>query len=82
MGGVQRTSGSPHKDRYDPAVPKMKRRSVEEARADLGRLIAAGAEGKLDEHSPVSRHGRVGVVIVPLDWYRQAREALGDPTDL
>lgn len=82
MDDMQRTSGSPNEDEYDPAVAQMKRRSAEEARAALGRLIDAGADGKLEEHSPVSKHGRVGVVIVPLDWYRQAREALGDPTDL
>lgn len=82
MGDMQRTSGSPHKDRYDSAVAKVRQRSVEEARKDIGRMTTAGAEGTLDEHSPVAKHGRVGVVIVPLDWYRIAREAVGDPTDL
>ncbi len=82
MGDMQRTSGSPHEDLYDPAVATIKRRTAEEARKDIGRLIDAGAVGELDEHSPVSKHSRVGVVIVPIDWYRRAREALGDPTDL
>jgi hypothetical protein len=82
MRNERRTSGSPQDNRYDPAVAQMKRRSVEEARKDLGRMTADGAEGKLNEHSLVTRHGHAGVVIVPVDWYRQARKALGDPTDL
>jgi hypothetical protein len=78
----QRISGSPHENLYDPDVAQMKRRSVEDVRKEVGRLATAAAEGKLDEHTLVTRHGHVGLVIVPLDWYRDARAALGDPTDL
>lgn len=33
-------------------------------------------------HTVVSRHGRDVAVLVPIDWYRRAVDALGDPADL
>lgn len=65
---------------YDPDVAKTERMSVEEVRRVLGqRLDKARDEGL---HTVLAKHTRDTGVIVPMDWYRRAREALGDPTDL
>lgn len=73
--------GSPQEVRYHDDV-KMRQMSVEEVRKDLGSLVKKGADGELDEHIPVTRHGKVGLLVVDVDWYRKARKALKDPTDL
>lgn len=39
----------------------------------VDRAIAPGI------HTVVSRHGRDVAVLVPIDWYRRASEALGEP---
>lgn len=75
------TAGSPQETRYDADV-KLRQMSVEDVRKGLGGLAQQGGQGELDEHVAVTRHGKVGVVVVPVDWYRQARRALKDPTDL
>lgn len=79
---VRRTSGSPQADLYDPGVAKVKRMSVEEVRRDLGKLAVDAKDGPLEADIVVTRHGAERLVVVHLDWYRRAREALGDPTDL
>lgn len=82
MGDMQRTSGSPHEDRYDPAVAKVERVSVETVRKDIGAWVKEAADGQLDSHKLVGRHRVDSLVIVERDWYRRAREALGEPTDV
>jgi hypothetical protein len=78
----QRTSGSPHEDLYDPAVAKVERVSAETVRKDIGKWVKQAAEGELDSHKLVGRHNVDELLIVDKAWYRRAREALGDPTDL
>lgn len=34
------------------------------------------------EHAVITRHGKPVGAFVPIEWYRQAREATGEPTDL
>lgn len=72
--------GTPKGNLYDPPMTRTQRMSVENARAKLGRLLdAAGNEGV---HTIVSKHGEPAAVLVPIGWYRNARNILGDPTDL
>lgn len=65
---------------YDPAVAKMQRLSVENARRTFGDVIKSAAEQQV--HTVVTRHGADMAVVVDRDFYRRAREALGDPTEL
>lgn len=72
--------GGPRGDLYDPDMAKTERMGVEAARKVLGaRIDLAKADGT---HTVIAKHGSDEVALVPMDWYRQAREALGDPTDL
>lgn len=75
------TAGSPQEGRYDAGV-KTRQQSVEEVRRDIGTYVKDGAAGTMEEHVVATRHGTVGVVIVPIEWYRRARKAMKDPTDL
>ena len=72
--------GTPTGNLYDPGVANTERTGVEAARKVLGKIVdrirATGV------HVIVGKHGSDAVAIVPMDWYSDAREALGDPTDL
>ncbi|MFC0504254.1 hypothetical protein [Micromonospora costi] len=61
---------------------KVERVSVETVRKEIGEWAKQAASGPLDSHKLVGRHSTDSLVVVELDWYRRAREALGDPTDL
>lgn len=65
---------------YGLLEPNLEVMPIEEARKVLGqRLSKAHDEGM---HTAIARHGTVMGVIVPIDWYRRARQLDGDPTDL
>lgn len=71
---------SPTGDLYDPDMAKTERMGVEAVRKVLGpRVDLAKKEGV---HTVIAKHGSDEAALVPMAWYRQAREALGDPTDL
>lgn len=72
--------GVPAGSLYDPAMAKTERVNVEKTRQTLGHRLDMGEKDGV--HTIVAKHGRDAGVLVPMDWYRQAREALGDPTDL
>ncbi len=65
---------------YDPAVGKIQRLSVENARKTLGHVVKQADEHQI--HSVVTLHGADKAIVVDMDFYRRAREALGDPTEL
>jgi hypothetical protein len=71
---------SPQGEQYDPDMPKTKPMGVEELRKVLGKELAASAKSEI--HIIVRKHGEAIGVFVPLSWYRTAREATGEPTDL
>lgn len=72
--------GGPRGDLYDPGMAKTERMGVEAARKVLGaRVDLAKADGT---HTVIAKHAVDEAVLVPMEWYRQARQALGDPTDL
>ncbi len=72
--------GSPTETLYDPAVAKMQRLSVENARKTFGEVLRKAAEEKL--HTVVTRHGADMGVLVPIADYKRYREQDGDPTEL
>jgi prevent-host-death family protein len=72
--------GDPYADLYDPGVANTERIGVEAARKVLGRIVDKVKDEGV--HTIIGKRGSDVVAIVPMDWYRRAREALGDPTDL
>lgn len=65
---------------YDAEVAKTELVGIEAARQSLGPMLErADAESV---HFVLTRHGRARGVVVNMEWYRTAREALKDPTDL
>ncbi|MFY1595441.1 hypothetical protein [Micromonospora sp. WMMD737] len=61
---------------------KVERHSVEDVRKNVGQWAVAAGDGPIDSHKVVTRHGAERLVIVDMDWYRKARKAMKDPTDL
>jgi hypothetical protein len=59
--------------------------TVQEARDNfaerLNRLDSDTKKNPEIEHTVVSRRGKTIGVVVDIDWYRRAAEALGDPTE-
>lgn len=71
---------SPYGELYDPDMPKTKTMGVEALRKVLGPEIEKAAAD--ETHIVVAKHGITRGVFVPMPWYRKAREALKEPTDL
>ena len=71
---------SPGGNRYDPPMAKVEQVSIEDARKTLGQRYDKARDEDL--HTALTKHGRPGAVLVPIDWYRRMRELDGDPTDL
>ena len=75
------TAGTPTGTPYDAGM-KVERVSVETVRKDIGQWAVQAGEQPLDSHKVITRHGAERLVVVDMDWYRRARKALKDPTDL
>lgn len=71
---------TPYGTLYDPGVAKTELMGVESTRKVLGKRVDTATQANV--HTVLTKRGQPAAVIVPMDWYRQAREALGDPTDL
>jgi prevent-host-death family protein len=54
--------------------------AIQEARAQVKAVVDAVASA--GTHVVFTRHGRTVAVLVPMDWYRDAAEKVGEPTDL
>ena len=52
------------------------------ARAEFPDLVKAAEDTTDPEHAIVTKHSRNVVAIVPMEWYRRASAALGEPTEL
>lgn len=52
---------------------------IQEMRDQFTKRLALVIAG---EHAVITRHGKPVGAFVPIEWYRKAREAVGDPTDL
>lgn len=71
---------TPYSELYDSDMATTKTMGVEALRKVLGAEIQKAAAD--ETHVVVSKHGMAQAVVVPMAWYRKAREALKDPTDL
>lgn len=74
------TYESPEGSRYPGDVARTQLLSIEKTRAKLGERVDLAQEQEL--HTVVTRHGEIAACLVDVDWYRRARAALADPTDL
>lgn len=72
--------GTPYGELYDPDMPKTKTMGLEALRKVLGPEIEKASNDEV--HIVVAKHGIARGVFVPMTWYRKAREALDEPTDL
>lgn len=70
--------GTPQASLYDFRVAKTVLMGLEYVRKHLGPRLDVAKE----EHTVVTKHGQTKGVVVDMDWYRRARKALGEPTDL
>ncbi|GAA0495250.1 hypothetical protein Ade02nite_18980 [Paractinoplanes deccanensis] len=75
---------SPHRNPYDLDMAKRVMLGIQELRLHLKDVITrvTGTAEKPAEHVVFTRHGKPTAVLVPMDWYRQAAEKMGEPTDL
>lgn len=71
--------GSRHRSRYDLDVTKRVLMGIQELRLHLRERVNALQEGI---HTVFTRHGKPVAVLVDIEWYRRAAEAVGEPTDL
>lgn len=69
----------PYRRLYDPTVAKRVLMGIQELRLKLRARVNAVEAG---EHTVFTRHGKPVAVLVPIEWYRKAAKAVGDPTDL
>lgn len=65
---------------YAADVARTELMGVESTRKVLGQRVDKAAAEEL--HTVMTKHGQPAAVIVDMDWYRRARKALKDPTDL
>lgn len=71
--------GEPDGDLYAAGMVKRVMLGVQEFRIHLReRLRLIEDQG---EHTVLARRGKPVAVMVPMDWYRRAAEALDDPTE-
>ena len=68
----------PRRGLYAAVVPKRLFLGIQDFRAALAARIDALAEG---EHTVIGKRGRAVGVLVPIDWYREAAEKAGEPTE-
>lgn len=70
---------------YPAGMTRRKQMTVQEARDNfaerLNRLDSDTKKNPEIEHTVISRRGKTMGVLVDIDWYRRAAEALGDPTE-
>jgi prevent-host-death family protein len=72
-------TGTPACADYAAGMVRLVLYGIQQMRDSFTTQLAKVEEG---EHTVITRHGKPVGAFVPMDWYRQAREALGDPTEL
>jgi prevent-host-death family protein len=65
---------------YDADMARTEFLGIESTRTKLGDRVAKAEAEEL--HTVMTKHGQPKAVLVDIGWYRRAREALKDPTDL
>lgn len=70
----------PQVDPYDADMARTEFLGIEGTRTKLGERIQKAEKDEI--HTVMTKHGQPKAVLVDIEWYRKAREALKDPTDL
>jgi hypothetical protein len=70
-----------HGTLYAADVARTELMGIESTRKVLGSRVVPPEDAEF-VHTVMTKHGQPVAVIVDIDWYRRAREALADPTDL
>ncbi len=65
---------------YHPDMAKRVLIGIQKLRRELRERVRAVTED--GEHDVFTHYGKPVAVLVPIEWYRTAAEAVGDPTDL
>ncbi len=71
-------TGQRHRTLYPADMVKRVLRGIQEMRLHLGEVFAGVEQG---EHAIFARRGKPVAVLVPIDWYRKAAQAVDDPTE-
>ena len=70
---------SQHRNPYDLDMAKRETVGIQDLRLKIKATFEKVASGL---HVVIARHGKPIAVLVPMDWYRQAAEKMGEPTEL
>ena len=68
-----------HRSPYDLDMAKRELVGIQDLRLKI-KAVFVKVEGGI--HLVLTRHGKPIAALVPIDWYRQAAEKMGEPTDL
>ncbi len=68
-----------HRTAYDHDMAKRVLKGIQELRRDLKTVVDEVTSGT---HVVFTRHGKTTAALVPMEWYRQAAEKMGEPTEL
>lgn len=71
---------APAHNRYDPDMAKRQALGAEKVRTTFKERLD-DTETQDPTHTVVQRRGRAVAVLVDIDWYRRAAEALAEPTE-
>jgi hypothetical protein len=71
----------PHNSLYDAGMVKRLLLGMEAFRKGLAARLDAVEPKQGAEHTVVARRGQPIAVLVPIEWYREAADKLGDPTE-
>jgi prevent-host-death family protein len=74
-----RPRGRTYRRPYDQVVARRVLIGIQEMRLRLKPVVDMAINGT---HVVFTRRGRPVTVLVPIDWYRKAAEAVGDPTEI
>lgn len=74
---------SPHRTSYDHDMAKRVLMGIQELRLHVKDVVArvTGTDEKPGEHVVFTRHNNRVAVLVPIEWYREAAEKMGEPTE-
>lgn len=81
----RRSYGTGHSPPYDLDMAKRVLLGIQELRLRIKSvvgMVAGSADDPGGKHVVFTRHGKPVAALVPMDWYRQASEKQGEPTDL
>lgn len=65
---------------YASVMARTEFMGVEAARKVLGQRVDA-AKGQGDR-TVITKHGQPQAILIDMEWFRRASEAMGEPTDL